>query len=165
MLSRASTGAAGAVGPAAQADRHRCGGASCSRRWPHFRPASSCGGPRAEARPRPSGSRPCSNASWSVEKAESLRRRDAVSRVNLAYREYLDDNVALADELLDWMPGRPPRVGMGLRPAGWATRSSRRFSGSSQGQDVWSVAFSPDGSLLASARARGASRARIQPAS
>ena len=39
-----------------------------------------------------------------TERAESLRRRDAVSRVNLAYREYLDDNVALADELLDGCP-------------------------------------------------------------
>src|SRR5207237_1133520 len=36
--------------------------------------------------------------------AESLRRRDAVSRVNLAYREYLDDNAALADDLLAGCP-------------------------------------------------------------
>ena len=52
-----------------------------------------------------------------IEKAESLRRRDAVSRVNLSYREYLDDNVALADALLDGCPADLPRVGMGLCPA------------------------------------------------
>ena len=83
-----------------------------------------------------------------AEKAEALRRRDAVSRVNLAYREYLDDNVALADELLDGCP-------KDLRE--WEWEYARRlghselktFSGSSSGQDVWSVAFSPDGALLA----------------
>ena len=82
------------------------------------------------------------------EKAESLRRRDAVSRVNLAYREYLDDNVALADELLDGCPGD-------LREWEWeyahrlGHSELKTFAGSSQGQDVWSVAFSPDGALLA----------------
>jgi WD40 repeat protein/serine/threonine protein kinase len=82
------------------------------------------------------------------QKAESLRRRDAVSRVNLAYREYLDDNVALADQLL---AGCPPD----LRE--WEYEYAHRlghselktFAGSSVDQDVWSVAFSPDGSLLA----------------
>jgi eukaryotic-like serine/threonine-protein kinase len=82
------------------------------------------------------------------EKAEALRRRDAVSRVNLAYREYLDDNVALADQLLDGCP-------VDLRE--WEFQYAHRlghsefetFGGSSRGQDVWSVAFSPDGSLLA----------------
>ncbi len=82
------------------------------------------------------------------EKAESLRRRDAVSRVNLAYREYLDDNIALADQLLD---GCPPD----LRE--WEWEYARRLghselktlAGSSQGRDVWAVAFSPDCALLA----------------
>ena len=39
-----------------------------------------------------------------TRKAEDLRRRDAVSRVHLAYREYLDDYVALADDLLKDCP-------------------------------------------------------------
>jgi WD40 repeat protein/serine/threonine protein kinase len=83
-----------------------------------------------------------------TEKAESLRRRDAVSRVNLAYREYVDDNVALADELLNGCP---------VDLCEWEWEYARRlghselktFAGSSQGQDVWSVAFSPDCALLA----------------
>ncbi len=83
------------------------------------------------------------------EKAEALRHRDAVNRVNLAAREYLDDNVALADSLLDEVPED-------LKA--WEWEYARRmghselktFSGSSIGQDVWSVAFSPDGSLIAS---------------
>jgi eukaryotic-like serine/threonine-protein kinase len=80
--------------------------------------------------------------------AESLRRRDAISRVNLAFREYLDDNVALGDELLDGCPEN-------LRS--WEWHYARRlghaelktFPGSSHGLDVWCVAFSPDGSLVA----------------
>ena len=82
------------------------------------------------------------------EKAESLRRRDAVSRVNLAYREYLDDNVALADQLLDGCPSD-------LKEWEWdyahrlGHSELKTFRGSSQGQDVWSVAFSPDYTLLA----------------
>ena len=98
------------------------------------------------------------------EKAESLRRRDAVSRVNLAYREYLDDNVALADELLT--AARPTSAsGNGSMPADWATRSSRAFSGSSLGQDVWSVAFSPDCTLWPAAPAPGVSPGASRPAS
>ena len=83
-----------------------------------------------------------------TQRAESLRRRDAVSRVNLAYREYVDDNVALADELLN---GCPPD----LRAWEWdyahrlGHSELKSFPGSSQGRDVWSVAFSPDGELLA----------------
>ena len=84
------------------------------------------------------------------EKAAVLRRRDAVSRVNLAYREYLDDNVALADLLLDGCES-------GLRD--WEWDFARRvghseldtFVGSSLGEDVWAVALSPDGELVATA--------------
>jgi eukaryotic-like serine/threonine-protein kinase len=82
------------------------------------------------------------------EKAESLRRRDAVSRVNLAYHEYLDDNVALADQLLVGCPSD-------LKEWEWeyahrlGHAELKTFEGSSQGQDVWSVAFSPDGALFA----------------
>jgi WD40 repeat protein len=81
-------------------------------------------------------------------RAEALRRRDAISRVNLAYREYLDDNVALADELLDGCPED-------LRAWEWAY--ARRlghselssWTAASNGKDVWSVAFAPDGSRVA----------------
>jgi len=84
-----------------------------------------------------------------TQKAESLRRRDAVSRVNLAYREFLDDNVALADELLAGCP-------VDLREWEWeyahrlGHSELKTFAGSSLGHDVWSVAFSADGALLAS---------------
>jgi WD40 repeat protein/serine/threonine protein kinase len=82
------------------------------------------------------------------QKAESLRRRDAVNRVNLAYREYLDDNVALADQLLDGCP-------KDLRAWEWSYARRlghaelRTWNASSQGRDVWCVAFSPDGRRLA----------------
>jgi eukaryotic-like serine/threonine-protein kinase len=83
-----------------------------------------------------------------TQRAEALRRRDAVSRVNLAYREYLEDNVALADDLLNGCPAD-------LRAWEWdyahrlGHSELRTFPGSSQGRDVWSVAFCPDGELLA----------------
>ena len=62
--------------------------------------------------------------------------------MNLAYREYLDDNVALADELLDGCPAD-------LSDWEWdyahrlGHSELKTFAGSSQGRDVWSVAFSP----------------------
>jgi WD40 repeat protein/serine/threonine protein kinase len=83
-----------------------------------------------------------------TEKAELLRRRDAISRVNLAYREYLDDNVALADQLLKHCPED-------LREWEWAYAQRighselKSFKASSQEYDVWCVAFSPDGTLIA----------------
>ena len=83
-----------------------------------------------------------------THKAESLRRRDAVSRVNLASREYLDDNVALADELLAGCP-------VDLRAWDWSYAHRlghselRTWTASSQGHDVWCVAFSPDGAHVA----------------
>jgi WD40 repeat protein/serine/threonine protein kinase len=81
-------------------------------------------------------------------RAEVLRRRDATSRVNLAYREYLDDNVALGDELLEHCP-------IDLRA--WEWEYARRLGhselkswmASEQGLDVWSVAFAPDGQRIA----------------
>ena len=82
------------------------------------------------------------------QKAEQLRHRDAVSRVNLASREYLDDNVALADQLLDGCP-------KDLRSWEWSYAHRlghselRTWTGSSRGLDVWCVAFSPDGTRIA----------------
>ncbi len=83
-----------------------------------------------------------------MRQAESLRRREAVSRVNLACREYLDGNVALADDLLDHSPGD-------LR--GWEWFYARRmghaelgsWAASEQQRDVWSVAFAPSGARIA----------------
>lgn len=83
-----------------------------------------------------------------TRRAETLRRRDAVNRVNLAYREYLDDNVALADDLLEHCP---------LDLQGWEWFYARRLGhaelkswiASEQGLDVWSVAFAPDGRRIA----------------
>ncbi len=83
-----------------------------------------------------------------TQKAEALRRRDAVNRVNLASREYLDDNVALADQLLDGCP-------KDLRAWEWSYAHRlghselRTWTGSSRGLDVWCVAFSPEGTRIA----------------
>ncbi len=146
-LPRAGTGAAGAVGPAAQADRRRRGRPLDHRRGRVFRPGSSCSDSEQK---KTEGQRVLAIAKSieATQRAESLRRRDAVSRVNLAYREYLDDNVALADELLDGCP-------QDLRAWEWdyahrlGHSELKTFPGSSQGRDVWCVAFSPDGELLA----------------
>ena len=113
-----------------------------SRRWPRFRRESSSSA-ASSSKTETQRREAVQQRELVIEKAESLRRRDAVSRVNLAYREYLDDNVALADELLAGCPAD-------LRE--WEWEYARRlghselksFSGSSQGQDVWSIAFSPD---------------------
>ena len=80
-------------------------------------------GPAAGGRPQ-SGRSPRSCRTRPKQRPRSLRRRDAVSRVNLAYREYLDDNVALADELLDGCPSTSA-TGSGPTSSGWATPSWR----------------------------------------
>jgi WD40 repeat protein/serine/threonine protein kinase len=83
-----------------------------------------------------------------IDKADSLRRRDAISLVNLAYREYRDDNVALGDKLLDGCPDD-------LREWEWAYARRighselKSFTASSLGHDVWGIVFSPDGTLIA----------------
>ena len=82
------------------------------------------------------------------QQAEALRRHDAVNRVNLASREFLDDNVALADQLLDGCP-------KDLRAWEWSYAHRlghadlRTWTGSRRGLDVWCVAFSPDGARIA----------------
>jgi WD40 repeat protein/serine/threonine protein kinase/tetratricopeptide (TPR) repeat protein len=81
------------------------------------------------------------------EKAEALRRHDYISRVNLAYRECLANNVAQALEILDGCPED-------LRGWEWSYVSRqchldlRTFH--EPGPSVNAVAFSPDGRYLAS---------------
>ena len=101
-LPGAGIGAAGAVGTPAQADRRRRG-----RPLDHRRRRAVGRHPLARHRAEEDRAQRVLATDSSIEatrRAEALRRRDAVSRVNLAYREYLDDNVALADELLDGCP-------------------------------------------------------------
>jgi WD40 repeat protein/serine/threonine protein kinase len=84
-------------------------------------------------------------------RAESLRRRDYINRVNLAYREFLDDNAAWAEQLLYGCPSS-------LR--NWEWSHVQRLAhleldtfvnaGAAQRFDVWSLAFSTDGDRLVS---------------
>ena len=81
------------------------------------------------------------------ERAEELRRRDYIGRVNLALRESRDNNVARALELLDGCPED-------LR--GWEWAYVRRqchldlHTFRDAAPSVNAVAFSPDGRLVAS---------------
>ncbi len=85
------------------------------------------------------------------ERADSLRRRDYISRVNLANREFLDDNAGLAEQLLYGCPSN-------LRNWEWshvqrlAHLELDTFVSADipQAQDIWSLAFSPDGRRLVS---------------
>ncbi len=79
------------------------------------------------------------------ERAEQLAREDYVNRVNRAYREVEDDNVALAEDLLH---GCPPER------RGWEWHSVKRLCRSERlvlnpAQSVNAVAYSPDGSWIA----------------
>ncbi len=85
------------------------------------------------------------------ERADSLRRRDYISRVNLANREFLDDNAGLAEQLLY---GCPSNV------RNWEWSHVQRLAhleldtfvnaDTPQAQDIWSLAYSPDGHRLVS---------------
>jgi WD40 repeat protein len=85
-----------------------------------------------------------------TERAENLRRQDYVNRVNLAQREVLDDNIALAEDLLEGCP-------TDLR--GWEWDYVRRlyhmerltYRGHSK--DVRCLAISPDSKWVASGTA------------
>jgi len=100
-----------------------------------------------EIRAREGERRALANARRADERAELLRRQDYIGRVNLAYRECLDGNVARALELLRGCPED-------LRDWEWfyAERQChldlRTFE--SGGQSVNGVAFSPDGTRVAS---------------
>jgi eukaryotic-like serine/threonine-protein kinase len=80
------------------------------------------------------------------EKAELLAREDYVNRVNRAYREVEDDNVALAEDLLH---GCPPER------RGWEWNYVKRLCNLSRldldvGGSVNAVAFSADGGAIVS---------------
>ena len=87
----------------------------------------------------------------SKQRAETLRRRDYINRVNLAYREYLDDNAALSDQYLygcpsalrNWEWSHVHRLGHVDLDTFVTGDPTQRF-------DIWSLAFSPDGKRLAS---------------
>jgi WD40 repeat protein/serine/threonine protein kinase/Flp pilus assembly protein TadD len=86
-------------------------------------------------------------ASKTDQKAEALRRHDYITRVNLAYRECLANNVAQALELLDGCPED-------LRGWEWSYVSRQchldLHTFHEPGLAVNAVAFSPDGRYLAS---------------
>jgi eukaryotic-like serine/threonine-protein kinase len=78
-----------------------------------------------------------------VEKAEQLAREDYVNRVNRAYREVQDDNVALAEDLLH---------GCDPKRRGWEWHYVERLCNSERrildlgNTSVNALAYSPDGS-------------------
>ena len=84
-------------------------------------------------------------------RADSLRRRDYISRVNLANREFLDDNAGLGEQLLYGCPSN-------LRDWEWSHVQRLAHpeldtfvnADTHQRQDIWSLAFSPDGRRLVS---------------
>ena len=82
-----------------------------------------------------------------VEKAELLAREDYVSRVNRAYREVQDDNVALAEDLLH---------GCDAKRRGWEWHYVERLCNSERrvldlgNTSVGSLAYSPDGTWAVS---------------
>ncbi len=167
---RAGAGAAGPVGPAAQADRRRRRRAAADRRGrpvrrhPPGRPrAAADRGAAAAGRGAATPRLP--QVGGGHRRAEALRRRDAVSRVNLAYREYLDDNVALADELLDGCPGDLRGLGVGLRPPAGPLRAEEldRVEPAAWTSGAWRSR--PTGRGSRPARGRGAGWATDRPAS
>jgi hypothetical protein len=90
-------------------------------------------------------------AVWFRAQAEELRHRDYVSRVERANHEVLDDNMALAEELLDGCPAD-------LRGLEW--RIVKRLAHldvppefADVRQGVTSLAYSPDGRWLYAAEA------------
>ena len=60
--------------------------------------------------------------------AEALRRQDYISRVNLAYRECLDNNVARATGTARGLPAGPAELGMAITPAASAISTCRPFA-------------------------------------
>ncbi len=91
-----------------------------------------------------------------LDKAEQLAREDYVNRVNRAYREVRDDNVALAEDLLH---GCPPER------RGWEWNFVERLCNSERkvidlgDVSVNTLAFSPDGAWAVSGSGNATTRA------
>jgi WD40 repeat protein/tRNA A-37 threonylcarbamoyl transferase component Bud32 len=87
------------------------------------------------------------NALEANRRAEELRRRDYISRMNLAHSEVLDDNIARDEELLEGCPAD-------LRAWEWdyvrRLCHTERLTFRSHFDNVQSLAISPDGKWVAS---------------
>src|SRR5262249_24955136 len=81
------------------------------------------------------------------QKAEQLAREDYANRVNRAYREVQDDNVALAEDLLHGCA--PERRGWEWHFVRRLCNAERRFLDLGNAT-VGSLAYSPDGTLVVS---------------
>jgi WD40 repeat protein/serine/threonine protein kinase len=81
------------------------------------------------------------------DRADALRRQDYVSRVNLAYRECLDNNVSRALELLE---GCPEDLRGWEWNHAWGQCHLDLGTFSQSGQALNGVTFSPDGTRVAS---------------
>src|SRR5262249_61834643 len=81
-----------------------------------------------------------------TEKAEDLAWEDYINRVNRAFREVQDNNVALAEDLL---------LGCPIERRGWEWHyvnrlcHSERLSLEATAGCVYAIAFSPDGRRIA----------------
>ena len=107
------------------------------------------------------------NEKTASERAENLRRQDYVNRMAIALREVQDDNVPLAEDLLQGCP-------VDLRGWEWdyvnrlahqesvTYRGHRRYltSGWRYGQSIECLGFSPDGTWIASGAGATFGRAR-----
>jgi serine/threonine protein kinase/WD40 repeat protein len=108
---------------------------------------------RAEAKARAEGQRALEQTKVAREQTEVANRRakdlaweDYINRVNRAYREVQDDNVALAEDLLHGCP-------VELRDWEWHYVNRlchpERLSVGVPAGSVYAIAFSPDGRLIA----------------
>ena len=147
MLSRARAGAAGAVGPAAQAGRRRRGRPLAhggGRALGGNRPSSAA----SSTRPRPSGWRPCTSASWSPRKPNhsAAATRSAASTSRIANTSMTTSPWPTSS----WTAARQTsRSGNGTTPAGWGIRSSRPSRARARVKTSGRWRFHPTAQLLA----------------
>jgi WD40 repeat protein len=101
-----------------------------------------------------------------TERAENLRRQDYVNRIALALREVQDDNVPLAEDLLQgcpvdlrgWEWDYVNRLAHLERLTYWSHR--RYLSAPRFGQSIQYLVFSPDGTWIASGAGHAFDRAK-----